>query len=313
MRTNSTRWRWPACSSTRRSGWSSMRYWILWMTGSSIGSLKYLPATCRIAASFTSDAAMRINSFRGCCIWSSIRRPKNYYHLARNLLLLVQRQVRWLSENFPPGDDNDERSEICQGPQRQPSEPGRYHRPARRGIARGGAKANLWLFLAGVASGEWFGAGPVQDRGGTYGRFSDRRWFGIRGDGSHRRRRARLGHPSGGCGAHRAYAGSAGQSDLLSRRFSALHERAHRRHHSLYPQGRRWRSGRDFVLDHGASVCARIFQPRHARGVQDPRPGELYVERRGMGLVLGRRTPRAQMALEPEQRLGTGLGHPRVE
>ena len=59
--------------------------------------------------------------------------------------------------------------------------------------------------------------------------------------------------------------GSIEPGDLLSRRISAFHEWAHRRHHSLHPQGRWRRSGRNLLFDDGIVVRPGIFQSRHAR------------------------------------------------
>ncbi len=110
----------------------------------------------------------------------------------------------------------------------------------------------------------------------------------------------------------RTHAGFVEPRDLLSRRLSAFHERPHRRDHSFHPQGRWRRSGRDLLPDDGTAVRQRIFRPRHRRGIQDPRVGQLHLERRGMGLVHPRPAG-AAVALEPQQRLGAGTGYPRLE
>ena len=92
--------------------------------------------------------------------------------------------------------------------------------------------------------------------------------------------------------------------DLLSRRFPAFHESAHRCHHSVLPQGRWRRSGRDLLPVHGAVVRAAVLRSRHRGGMRLRGLHQRPVGGGRMELVHPGRPPGAVLALESQQRLG---------
>ena len=186
--------------------------------------------------------------------------------------------------------------------------------PLRRGVARPRPAANDSVFsgTARIPSAAWrstacdFPAMRPTIASGSAARL----WH----DGDHRRRRARLDRTR----AKRSRVCSAimdwlGRATCYHGLFPHFIERPHRRDAAARPQGRRRRHRRERLSVPGAALRAPIFRPRRAGRETSARSDRLDVARRRMELAYARRAQRADLALEPEQRLEPRRRNPRLE